>query len=119
VFIIIYNIIGNFIFFYRDEIKITKLVWGDNIFIYWPFSVQGLLYTAFSSILSIIIFIYIIKTVNIYLIDDFPWFINRFLKLNSQYFLYEIFWISLIWLISWFLSSHKFISKAGSKEKFL
>ena len=119
VFIIIYNIIGNFIFFYRDEIKITKLVWWDNVFIYWPFSVQGFLYTLFSSVLSFLIFLYIIKTVNIYLIDDFPWFINRFLRLNSQYFIYEIVGISLIWLISWFLSSQKFISKAGMKEKFL
>ncbi|EKE27901.1 MAG: hypothetical protein ACD_3C00131G0002 [uncultured bacterium (gcode 4)] len=115
VFIIIYNIIWNFIFFYRDEIKITKLVGGDNIFIYWPFSVQGFLYTLFSSLLSFVIFLYIIKTVNIYLIDDFPWFVNRFLESNSAYFFYEIAWISLIWLLSWFLSSQKFINKTAAR----
>jgi len=114
VFIIIYNIIGNFIFFYRDEIKITKLVWWDNIFIYWPFSLQGLLYTLFSSLLSLIIFLYIIKTVNIYLIDDFPKFINMFLSAYWHFFIYEIFWISFIWMLSWFLSSHKFINKTYS-----
>lgn len=111
VFIIIYNIIGNFIFFYRDEIKITKLVGWDNIFIYWPFSLQWLIYTLFSSLLSLIIFIYIIKTINIYLIDDFPKFINEFLLLYWKYFVYIIAGISTIWMLSWFLSSHKFINK--------
>jgi len=119
VFIIIYNIIGNFIFFYRDEIKITKLVWWDNVFIYGPFSVQWFLYTFFSSILSLFIFLYIIKTINIYLIDDFPKFINEFLRLNWRYFVYEIAGISFIWILSGFLSSHKFINKVWTyKEKF-
>lgn len=118
VFIIIYNIIGNFIFFYRDEIKITKLVWWDNVFIYGPFSVQWFLYTFLSSIISLLIFIYIIKTVNIYLIDNFPKFINDFLWLNWKYFVYETIGISFIWILSWFLSSHKFINKVWTnKEK--
>lgn len=112
VFIIIYNTIWNFIFFHRDEIKVTKLVWWDNIFIYWPFSVQGFLYTFFSTIFSLIIFLYIIKTVNIYLIENFPDFINEFLSKNSLYFLYELLILSLIGLISWFLSSIKFIWKS-------
>lgn len=116
VFIIIYNIIGNFIFFYRDEIKITKLVWWDNIFIYWPFSFQWLLYTLFSGLLSLMIFLYIIKTINIYLIDDFPKFINMFLSTYWLFFVYEILWISFIWMLSWFLSSHKFINKTYSKK---
>lgn len=116
VFIIIYNIIGNFIFFYRDEIKITKLVWWDNIFIYWPFSIQWLLYTGFSSVLSLLIFVYIIKTVNIYLIDNFPQFINSFLIAYWYFFFYEIIWVWLIWTISWFLSSHKFINKTYAKQ---
>lgn len=40
VFLIVYSIIGNFVFYYRDEIKITKLVGGDNIYVYGPFSLQ-------------------------------------------------------------------------------
>lgn len=117
VFIIIYNIIGNFIFFYRDEIKITKLVWGDNIFIYGPFSLQWLIYTLFSCLLSLIVFLYIIKTINIYLIEDFPKFINRFLDANYRYFFIEIWGISIVWMISWFMSSYKFIGKAKSIDK--
>lgn len=45
VFIIIYNSIGNFVFFYRDEIKIIRLVGGENLFIYGPFALQGIFYT--------------------------------------------------------------------------
>ncbi len=119
VFVIIYNIIWNFIFFYRDEIKITKLVGWDDVFIYWPFSVQWFLYTLISTLLSFLIFIYIIKTINIYLIEDFPWFVNRFLQANSKYFLYEFICISTIWMISWFLSSKIFISRSNSKQKIL
>ncbi len=113
VFIIIYNIIGNFIFFYRDEIKITKLVGWDNVFIYWPFSVQGLLYTLFSSLLSLIIFIYILKLTNDwYIKDNFPLFVDNFFIGYKDYFYYEVLGMSFIGMISWFLSSHKFISKA-------
>lgn len=117
VFIIIYNIIGNFIFFYRDEIKITKLVWWDNIFIYWPFSLQWLIYTLFSTILSLVIYVYIVRSLNTYLTDDFPNIIkniNSFLWEYFRYFIYEIIGISFIWMISWFLSSQKFINKAHS-----
>lgn len=109
VFIIIYNTIWNFVFFYKDEIKITKLVWWDNFFIYWPFSIQWIIYTFLSSFISILIFVYIIKTVNIYLIDDFPKFINLFLLKNSPYFFYQMILLMFIWALSWFLSSLKFI----------
>jgi cell division protein FtsX len=109
VFIIIYNTIWNFVFFYKDEIKITKLVWWDNFFIYWPFSIQWIIYTFLSSFISILIFVYIIKTVNIYLIDDFPKFINLFLLKNSPYFFYQMILLMFIWAIRWFISSQKFI----------
>ncbi|EKD66425.1 MAG: hypothetical protein ACD_49C00043G0001 [uncultured bacterium (gcode 4)] len=109
VFIIIYNTIWNFVFFYKDEIKITKLVWWDNFFIYWPFSIQWIIYTFLSSFISILIFVYIIKTVNIYLIDDFPKFINLFLLKNSPLFFYQMILLMFIWALSWFISSQKFI----------
>lgn len=109
VFIIIYNTIWNFVFFYKDEIKITKLVWWDNFFIYGPFSIQWIIYTFLASFISIVLFVYIIKTVNIYLIDDFPKFINLFLLKNSPFFFYQMILLMFIWAISWFLSSQKFI----------
>jgi cell division transport system permease protein len=110
VFIIIYNTIWNFIFFYREEIKITKLVWWDNIFIYGPFSLQWFIYTIISTIISIFIFFYIIKTINIYMISDFPKFINDFIILNYKYFIIEILILSITWFLSWFLSSIRFIN---------
>lgn len=115
VFIIIYNTIWNFIFFYRDEIKITKLVWWDNIFIYGPFTIQWIIYTFVSSFLSITIFIYLIKTINFYLIDDFPKFVNAFLVSNFSNFLAEFFLMIFIWAFSWFISSRKFINMASEK----
>jgi hypothetical protein len=33
--IITYSIIWNFIYYYKDEIYITKLVWWSKSFIYW------------------------------------------------------------------------------------
>ncbi|EKE25975.1 MAG: hypothetical protein ACD_4C00486G0015 [uncultured bacterium (gcode 4)] len=115
VFIIIYNTIWNFIFFYRDEIKITKLVGWDNVFIYGPFTIQWIIYTFLSSFFSITIFIYLIKTINIYLIEDFPKFINAFLIANSNYFIYELLLMMFIWALSWFISSRKFINMSSEK----
>lgn len=118
VFVIIYNIIWNFIFFYRDEIKITKLVWWDDIFIYGPFSIQWLLYTIISTGFSFLFFFYLVLTLDKYLID-FPLFISGFIDSNTRYFLYEIAWVSVIGMLSWFLSSKKFISKSIKTEKIL
>lgn len=115
VFIIIYNTIWNFIFFYRDEIKITKLVWWDNVFIYWPFTIQWIIYTFLSSFFSITIFIYLIKTVNFYLIEDFPKFVSMFLYSNFNNFVTEFFLMIFIWALSWFISSRKFINMSSEK----
>lgn len=42
--VIVYSIIGNFIYYYKDEIYITRLVGGSKLFIYGPFSLQGMMY---------------------------------------------------------------------------
>ena len=57
IFVITYSIIWNFIYHYRDEIAITRLVWGGNGFIYWPFMIQGMLYAFFSFLLSTSVFL--------------------------------------------------------------
>lgn len=111
VFIIIYNSIGNFVFFYRDEIKIIRLVGGENIFIYGPFSIQGLLYTIAAYILGTLIFIYLVKNINFSLITDFPVFIDRFLSLYSDIFLIELGIVAVVGMLSGFLSSRRFIGK--------
>ncbi len=62
--IIIYSVIGNFIYYYKNEIYITRLVWGSNIFIYGPFMVQGMIYVAISFILSTILFLMLLYNVS-------------------------------------------------------
>ncbi|EKD29403.1 MAG: Cell division protein [uncultured bacterium (gcode 4)] len=111
VFIIIYNSIGNFVFFYRDEIKIIRLVGGENIFIYGPFSIQGFLYTLAAYALGTSVFVYLIKNINFSLITDFPLFIDRFFVLYGNIFLIELAVVTIVGVLSGFLSSRRFIGK--------
>lgn len=111
VFIIIYNSIGNFVFFYRDEIKIIRLVGGENLFIYGPFAIQGVLYTGLAYLIGTSVFSLLVKNINFSLITDFPLFIDRFFALYGQVFLLELCVILLVGLLSGFLSSRRFIGK--------
>lgn len=52
IFIINYSIIWNFIYFYKNEISITKLVWWSNLFIYWPFIFQSIFYCILSFLIA-------------------------------------------------------------------
>lgn len=111
VFIIIYNSIGNFVFFYRDEIKIIRLVGGENRFIYGPFSIQGFLYTLAAYIFGTSVFVYLVKNINFSLIIDFPLFIDRFFTLYSNILLIELAVVIVVGMLSGFLSSRRFIGK--------
>ena len=59
--VIVYSIIGNFIYYYRDEITITRLVGGSKLFIYGPFSLQGMMYVGFSFIISTALFLLLLE----------------------------------------------------------
>ncbi|MDD3793327.1 MAG: hypothetical protein PHI37_00750 [Candidatus Gracilibacteria bacterium] len=63
--IITYSIIGNFIYYYRDEIYITKLVGGSNIFIYGPFVLQGMIYSFLAFIFNLVLFSILLNNLNI------------------------------------------------------
>lgn len=66
IFVITYSIIGNFIYHYRDEIYITKLVgWGNN-FIYGPFIFQWILYSLIGFFLSTNIFLLFVNNASIF-----------------------------------------------------
>ncbi len=56
---IIYTVIGNSVFFQRQEIEIIELVGGQKSFIYGPFLIQGALYSLIATliVLSFIILI--------------------------------------------------------------
>ena len=103
--VIIYSIIGNFIYYYKDEIYITRLVGWSKVFIYWPFTYQWIIYSLASFLLSLIIFILIVSNFNtafdsIYLIN-----------IPSKIFFIEMLIFVFIWGISGFLSSMKYLKK--------
>lgn len=62
--IIVYSIIGNFIYYYKDEIYITRLVGGSNAFIYGPFVFQGMIYNFLSFFIASVIFVFLLKNLN-------------------------------------------------------
>lgn len=105
--IITYSIIWNFIFYYKNEIYITRLVWWWKMFIYWPFSLQGIIYTSFSSLFSFAIFIIVLKNIDLVFwnLYNFGWL------LNTMYYLFftEFIIFTFIWWVSWFLSSRKYL----------
>lgn len=59
--VIVYSIIGNFIYYYRDEIYITRLVGGSKMFIYGPFSLQGMIYVGVAFICSSSLFLFLLS----------------------------------------------------------
>lgn len=105
--VIVYSIIWNFIYYYKDEIYITKLVGGDNSFIYGPFVFQGIIYSCISYIFATIVFFILIKNINFIFDSNY-----------SLDFLYGTFFTFVLQLIvfivlggvSWFFSSRKYIS---------
>lgn len=109
IWVIIYSIISNFIFFFKDEIYITNLVWWGRNFVYWPFMLQGAIYAILALILWEIIFYLFINNIDALFIDAGA----NFIKINNSYyillFLWEVLVFSLLWAISWYFSSRKYI----------
>lgn len=101
--IIIYSIIWNFIYYYRDEIYITKLVWGSNVFIYWPFVLQWMIYSFTAFLSNIILFVLLLSNLN--------WiFWNIYTFTFSNYILlWEMIMFTFVWGMSWFFSSKKYL----------
>ncbi len=107
--IIVYSIIGNFIYYYRDEIYITRLVWWSKLFLSWPFTLQAMLYIGVSFLFSTMLFIVLISNLSFVFaltgIDEiYPGNIIIILLLQAGIFL-------AVWALSWFFSSQKYITK--------
>ena len=105
--IIIYSIIWNFIYYYRDEIYITRLVWGNRFFIHGPFSIQGMIYSAISFILSVSIFLLLLK--NVQLIFSISYTSNFSGAQIFNILFLELILFMLVWGLSGFLSSRKYL----------
>ncbi len=108
IFVITYSIIWNFIFYYRDEIYITKLVWWKNYFIYWPFIFQWIIYSILWFIISLNVFLILIN--NVWFIFDKE-VVARYIVNNDLYYilLFQLLVFIIIWALSSFLSSRKYI----------
>ncbi len=107
IFVINYSIIWNFIYHYRDEITITKLVWWSNLFIYWPFIVQSFFYSIIWFLVSTSIFLIWLNNLSFIfdkkIIKSILW--NNFIET----LLIQIFLFVIVCSYSSFLSSKKYI----------
>ena len=101
--IIIYSIIGNFIYYYRDEIYITRLVGGSKEFIYGPFVLQWSIYSFSAFILSTIIFIFVLNNLNTYFPDLYTFSVPTII------FIVEMLLFVFIWGMAGYLSSKKYL----------
>lgn len=103
--IITYSVIWNFIYYYKNEIYITRLVWWSKSFIYGPFIMQWIIYSIFSFFVSLLIFLLLLKNLNIAFWEYFQFEISKNLT-----FLQLIIFIFIGW-ISWYLSSRKYLKE--------
>jgi cell division transport system permease protein len=107
IWIIIYSIIWNFVFYYRDEIYITRLVWWSKIFIYWPFSLQWMLYAFASFLTGLALFYFLVQFTNFILKENYS---LSFILWDYIYlFSLELLLLILIWGLSWLISSKKYL----------
>lgn len=108
IFVITYSIIWNFIYYYKEEINITKLVWWEDVFIYWPFVFQWIIYSLLSYLLSFNIFLFLLK--NIWIIFD-RGVVSSFIISSSLWmlFLFQLVIFVLIWAFSSYFGTRKYI----------
>jgi len=105
--IITYSIIWNFIYYYKDEIYITRLVWWSRIFIYGPFSTQWIIYSIISFFLSLAIFLIFVKNISLIFGEEY----SMSYLLSRSFYIYplELLLFIIIWWASWYFSSKKYI----------
>lgn len=107
--IIVYSIIGNFIYYYRDEIYITRLVWGSKLFIYGPFSLQGMMYVGFSFIVATSLFLLLLANLKyVFEVSEFSQIYTG--NLTGVLLVEALVFLFVGWL-SWFLSSRRYLKK--------
>lgn len=107
--IIVYSIIGNFIYYYRDEIYITRLVGGSKIFIYGPFSLQGMMYVGAAFIISSLLFLLLLSNLRyVFDISELSWIYRWNLALV---FLTEAVVFLFVGGMSGFISSQRYLKK--------
>ena len=112
VFVVVYRVISNTIFFLRDEMSIIELVGGKSYFMYGPLVIQGMIYTGCAALFSIAVFYglpYILP------LDSLPVIISTMLDSFYVYFTDNVY-IGLVasiflGMFSSFIASWKYINK--------
>ena len=105
--IIVYSIIGNFIYYYKDEIYVTRLVWGNKYFVHWPFIFQWTLYNFIAFVLSNIFFFLLINNVSLLFPEGYT---LDFLFNDAIVLLFELVLFLFIGGLSGYFSSMRYIT---------
>lgn len=112
VFVVVYTIISNTIFFLRDEMSIIELVGGKSYFIYGPLMIQGMIYTWLAALLSLGIFSVLLHIIPL---DSLPAVASTTLDLFfidfSRYAYFGFIGFILLGTLSAFVASWKYIHK--------
>jgi cell division protein FtsX len=108
IWIITYSIIWNFIYYYRDEIYITKLVWWSKGFIYWPFSLQWAIYSMIAFFISLSMF-YVFVKFGVTAIFGSSYSLDLIFNNSNLIFFLELVLFMIIWAFSWYFSSKKYL----------
>ena len=103
--VITYSVIWNFIYYYKNEIYITRLVWWAKSFIYWPFILQGIIYSIISFFISLFIFVLLLKNLNSTFWEYFEFVVSTEVTLLQLLIFIFIGWIS------WYISSRKYLKQ--------
>ena len=107
--IIVYSVIGNFIYYYKDEIYITRLVGWSKLFIYGPFSLQGMMYVGISFIISTVLFLILLS--NLRFVFELSEFSDVYTGNLPLVLLIQAIAFLGVWAGSWFLSSRRYLKK--------
>ncbi|MBF0913841.1 hypothetical protein HXK64_02690 [Candidatus Gracilibacteria bacterium] len=103
--VITYSVIGNFIYYYKNEIYITRLVGGAKSFIYGPFILQGIIYSIISFFISLFIFVLLLKNLNSTFGEYFEFVVS------TEVTLLQLLIFIFIGGISGYLSSRKYLKQ--------
>ena len=106
--IIVYSIIWNFVYHYKDEIYITKLVWWSDSFIHGPFTIQWILYSTIAFIISISLFIILLSNIGVLFPES--WYSFDIDTRYEMIFFLEFVVFAILGWFSWYLSSKKYLN---------
>lgn len=108
--VIIYTVIGNSIFFHKQEIEIIELVWGKSLFIYGPFLLQGAIYWLCAVGVSSLFSVFLSQVLPI---DFVSWpLVSLHTQIDNGFprvFLYESLTFFVLGLISAFMALRRYV----------